>query len=336
MPSPPIPSSHLNGPPDPERKFRFMEVVRRAMRERRFSERTIEAYTSWIRRYIEFHGRRHPRDMDAEDVSAFLSDLAVKQRVAASTQNQALAALTFLYTKVLRRPLARMPNLQPATAPKRLPVVMSEVEVRAVLDKLREPDRLAVSLLYGSGLRILECVSLRVKDIDLDRREITVRGGKGDKDRRTPLPDSAVADLRRQLRASYKRWRDDCRSDVRVTGLGGAISRKLSNADREWPWYYVFPATRTLTDKSGVARRHHLHETKVQKAVRVAAKEAKLCKRISCHTFRHSFATHLLDSGTDVRTIQELLGHSDVGTTMKYLHVLNRGGLGVRSPLDRL
>jgi integrase len=155
-----------------------MEVVRRAMRERRFSERTIEAYTSWIRRYIEFHGRRHPRDMDAEDVSAFLSDLAVKQRVAASTQNQALAALTFLYTKVLRRPLARMPNLQPATAPKRLPVVMSEVEVRAVLDKLREPDRLAVSLLYGSGLRILECVSLRVKDIDLDRREITVRAGR--------------------------------------------------------------------------------------------------------------------------------------------------------------
>ena len=336
MPLPPIPMSHLDGPPDPERRLRFLEIVRRSMQEHRLAKRTIDAYISWIRRYIKFHGRRHPKDLDSEDVSAFLSDLAVTQRVSASTQNQALAAMTFLYTKVLRRPLARMPNLRPAATRKRQPTVLSENEIRAVLDRLREPDRLVVSLLYGSGLRILECVSLRVKDIDLDRHEITVRGGKGDKDRRVPLARSAVVDVRRQLRESYARWRVDCRRDVRVTGVEGALARKLPNADREWPWYYVFPATRTLIDESGVVRRHHLHETQVQRAVPEAAREAKLGKRVTCHSFRHSFATHLLESGSDVRTIQELLGHSDLRTTSKYMHVLNRGGLGVRSPADRL
>lgn len=205
MPSPLIPMSQLNGPPEPARKLRLMERVRRAMGERRFSPRTEEAYTGWIRRYIVFHGRRHPADLDAGDVSAFLSDLAVTKRVSASTQNQALAAMTFLYTGVLRLPLAPMPNLLPATSHRRLPVVMSENEVRIVLGALREPDRLVVSLLYGSGLRILECVSLRVKDIDLDRFEITVRHGKGDKDRRVPLARTAVADMRRQLRESYAR-----------------------------------------------------------------------------------------------------------------------------------
>ena len=336
MPLPPIPTSHLVGPPDPERRFRLMEIVRRTMRERRMSKRTEEAYTGWIRRFIQFHGRRHPKDLDAEDVSAFLSDLAVKQRVSASTQNQALAAMTFLYTKVLRLPLAPMPNLRPATSPKRLPVVMSESEIRAVLDRLREPDRLVVSLLYGSGLRILECVSLRVKDIDLDRHEIMVRGGKGDKDRRVPLAQSADADVRRQLRASYARWREDGRRDIGVTGIGAALSRKFSNAAREWPWYYLFPASRTCVDGSGVVLRHHRHETQVQRAVHEAVRAAKIGKRITCHSFRHSFATHLLENGTDIRTIQELLGHSDVRTTAKYAHVLNRGGLGVRSPADRL
>ena len=336
MPSPRIPASHLAGPPDPERKFRFMEQVRRAMREHRYSERTEEAYTAWVRRYIEFHGRRHPKDLDAADVSAFLSDLAVAKRVSASTQNQALAAMTFLYTKVLRCPLAPMPNMVPATSPRRLPVVMSEGEVRKIIGLLREPDRLVVSLLYGSGLRILEGVSLRVKDIDLDRLVITVRGGKGDKDRRVPLARSAVADIKRQLRESYARWRNDSRGEIRVTGIGGALARKLPNADREWPWYYVFPAKRTFTDRSGIVRRHHLHQTRVQRAVKKAVRESKIGKRITCHSFRHSFATHIMENGADVRTIQELLGHTDLKTTMIYTHVLNRGGLGVISPADRL
>lgn len=336
MPSPLIPISHLNGPPEPERKLRFMETVRRAMRERRFSLRTEEAYAGWIRRYILFHGRRHPADLDVNDVSAFLSDLVVSKKVSASTQNQALAAMTFLHTGVLRRPMAPMPNLIPATSRRRLPVVLSEGEVRTVLGALREPDRLVVSLLYGSGLRILECVSLRVKDIDLDRCEITVRAGKGDKDRRAPLARNAVVDLRRQLRESYGRWRSDSGRDIRVTGIGEALARKLPGADLEWPWYYVFPASRTLTDGLGAVRRHHLHETQVQRAVHHAVRDAKMGKRITCHSFRHSFATHLLENGADIRTIQELLGHSDVRTTMIYTHVLNRGGLGVKSPADRL
>lgn len=336
MPSPLIPMSQLNAPPEPERKLRLMEIVRRAMRERRLSPRTEEAYTGWIRRYIVFHGRRHPADLDTSDFSAFLSDLAVTKMVSASTQNQALAALTFLYAGVLRRPLAPMPNVQHATSRRRMPVVLSESEVRAVLGALREPDRLVVSLLYGSGLRILECVSLRVKDIDLDRCEITVRAGKGNKDRRVPLARTAVADVQRRLRESYSRWRNDSRRDIRVTGIGEALSRKLPGADREWPWYYVFPASRILTDRSGVVRRHHLHETQVQRAVHNAVRESKLGKRITCHSFRHSFATHMLENGSDIRTIQELLGHSDLKTTMIYTHVLNRGGLGVQSPADRL
>jgi integron integrase len=336
MPSPLIPLSHLNGPAEPERKFRLMEIVRRVMRERRYSPRTEEAYTAWIRRYILFSGRRHPADLDTADVSAFLSDLAVRQRVSAATQNQALAAITFLYAGVLRRPLVPVSHVVPATARRRLPVVLSESEVRAIIGILRDPDRLVVSLLYGSGLRILECVSLRVTDVDLDRCEITVRGGRGDKDRRAPLAKSAVVQVRRQLRGSYQRWRTDERCGVRVTGIGVALARKLPNADREWPWYYLFPATRTFVDPSGVPRRHHLHETQVQRAVRQATTTAKIGKRVTCHSFRHSFATHLLENGADIRTIQELLGHSDVRTTMIYTHVLNRGGLGVRSPADRL
>ncbi len=336
MPLPLIPLTHLKGPTEPERKYRLMEVVRRLMVERRYSARTAEAYLAWIRRYIVFHGRRHPRDLGEADVGEFLSDLAVRQRVAASTQNQALAALNFLYASVLRRPLGSNPEIVPAARPRRLPIVLSVGDVRAILGRLRDPDRLVVSLLYGSGLRILECVSLRVKDIDIERREITVRGGKGDKDRRVPLADSAVADVRRVLRSSHRLWSADRHRGVRVTGIEGALARKLPSADSEWPWYYVFPATRTFRDVSGVLRRHHLHESKVQRLVRSAARDAGLTKRVTCHSFRHSFATHLLESGADIRAIQELLGHSDVRTTMVYTHVLNRGGLGVRSPADQL
>lgn len=313
-----------------------METVRRAMITKRFSPRTCEAYESWIKRFIHFHGRRHPADLDEADVKEFLSDLAVAKRVAASTQNQALAALVFLYSEVVRRPLKRALDIVPARRPQRLPVVLSPEEVRAILARLRDPDRLIVSLLYGSGLRILECVSLRIKDVDLDRREITVRGGKGDKDRRAPLAESAIEEVRRVIRASHAIWKADRRRDIRVTGISGALARKLPSSDREWNWFYLFPATRTFVDEGRVLRRHHLHESQVQRAVRSAAREAKVMKRVTCHTFRHSFATHLLESGSDIRTIQVLLGHTDVRTTMVYTHVSNRGALGVLSPADRL
>jgi integron integrase len=336
MSRPPIPLSQLNGPAEPERRLRLMEVVRRALRERRYSARTQEAYISWIRRYILFSGRRHPADLDVTDVRAFLSDLAVRRGVAASTQNQALSAMSFLYAHVVRQPLPLVSDIAPARIPHRVPVVLSPNEVRAIIARLRDPERLVVSLLYGSGLRILECVSLRVKDIDIERREITLRGGKGAKDRRVPLAESAISDVRRALRRSHERWRSDGRRGVRVTGIGDALARKLPTADRDWSWYYLFPATRTFIDDSRVARRHHVHETQVQRAVREATRDLRLTKRVTCHVFRHTFATHLLEAGTDIRTIQELLGHSDVRTTMVYTHVLNRGGLGVRSPADRL
>jgi len=224
MARPVIPLSHLGPEPEPERKYRLMEQVRFAMRAKRFSVRTQEAYSGWIRRYIIFHGRRHPSDLDEADVGRFLSDLAVGQRVSASTQNQALAALIFLYGSVLRRPLNRTMEVVPASRPKLLPVVLSQAEVRAILEKLRDPDRLVVSLLYGSGLRILECVSLRVKDVDLDRREITVRAGKGSKDRRTPLATSSLGDVKRMLRSSHRRWNDDRRRRIKVTGIDGGLS----------------------------------------------------------------------------------------------------------------
>lgn len=214
--------------------------------------------------------------------------------------------------------------------------MLAPSEVRAIIGRLREPDRLIISLLYGSGLRILECVSLRVKDIDIERREITVRAGKGNKDRRVPLADSAVESVKRQLRTVDRVWNLDRKRGVRTTGIEGALARKLPKADSEFAWFFVFPATRTLVDEAGMVRRHHLHESQVQRALGSAAKAARIGKRVTCHSFRHSFATHLLESGADIRTIQELLGHSDVRTTMIYTHVLNRGGLGVTSPADRL
>lgn len=313
-----------------------MEIVRRTMLERRFSPRTIEAYTGWIRRYIVFHGRRHPSELDANDVRGFLSDLTVRKRVSASTQNQAQAAIFFLYGSVLRRPLGAIDGVVPASVPRRLPVVLSLDEVRRMLAALRQPDRLVVSLLYGSGLRLMECLSLRIKDVDIDRREITVRSGKGGKDRLAPLAQSAIGDLERAFRAAKTVWGRDRKNDVRVTGIEGALAIKMRNAAREWPWSYVFPATRTFRDSGGALRRHHLHESQVQRAVKLAGTSAGIGKRVTCHSFRHSFATHLLEDGSDIRTIQELLGHVDVRTTMIYTHVVNRGGLGVLSPADRL
>ncbi|MCC7194283.1 MAG: integron integrase [Gemmatimonadaceae bacterium] len=310
--------------------------MRQRLRERRYSVRTEQAYVFWIRRYIVFHGRRHPRDLGPDDVKRFLSDLAVSGQVAASTQNQALAALLFLYGAVLGTPLPRIPGLTPARRSRYVPVVLSQGEVRGLLGRLPEPVKLCAQLMYGGGLRISECLSLRVKDLDVDRREIVLRQGKGGRDRRTPLAEVCVAALEARLRTGLAEFRNDRRVGVRVDGLPPALLRKYRDADATWPWWYVFPATRVYVDQEGARRRHHLHETVVQRAIAQAVRDLGLTKRVTAHTLRHSFATHLLESGADIRTVQTLLGHSDVRTTMRYTHVLNKGGLGVRSPADRL
>ncbi len=328
--------SHLTGPPQPERRLRLMEIARRKMRERRYSQRTEEAYVHWIRRYIEFHGRRHPAELGPDDVKKFLSDLAVTQQVAASTQNQALQSLLFLYGRVLGKPLPRIDGIAPARRTRHIPVVLSQREVRALLGQLSDPVRLCAVLMYGSGLRVAECLSLRVKDLDLDRREIVVRGGKGNKDRRTPLAESCVPALERRHSEGLVAYRRDRKAGVRCTGIPAPLARKYPDAETGWAWWYVFAATRTFVDAQHVLRRHHLHETVVQRAVKQAVHELGLTKRITSHTLRHSFATHLLEAGADIRTVQTLLGHADVRTTMMYTHVLNKGGLGVRSPADRL
>lgn len=333
---PPIPLAHLNGPPDPSKQFRLMEIVRRRLRERRYSRRTEQAYVHWIRRYILYNDRQHPKDLAEDDVRRFLSALAVESAVSASTQNQALAAITFLYDAVVQRPLTRIEGIRPAHRSRHVPVVLSQREVRAILAKLDEPVRLCAVLMYGSGLRLRECLTLRVKDVDFDRREIVLRAGKGDKDRRVPLPERAVPALRSVLKAGHSRYRRDLRAEVRTTGLSPALLRKYPRADLDWRWQYVFSATRTLTDARGVRRRHHFHESAVQRAFKAAVHAAGVTKRATCHSLRHTFATHLLESGSDIRTVQELLGHSDLRTTMMYTHVLNRGGLGVQSPADRL
>ena len=331
-----IPLAQLGRAAEPERKYRLMEMVRRRARERRYSPRTEQAYVFWIRRFILHHGRRHPRELGPDGVRAFLSHLATAVKVSASTQNQALAALCFLYEAVLGTPLERVEGIAPAHRSRHVPVVLSQREVRALLAELPSPLRLCASLMYGGGLRVSECLALRVKDVDLDRHEITVRDGKGAKDRRTPLAERSAPALRRWLELREARYFRDQRDGVQTTGLAEALERKFPNAARDWKWSYVFPAARTFRDQAGIRRRHHLHESVLQRAIKDAAAAAHLAKRVTSHTLRHSFATHLLESGSDIRTVQELLGHSDVRTTMIYTHVLNRGGLGVRSPADLL
>ncbi len=313
-----------------------METVRRALRERRYSGRTEEAYVHWIRRFIIANGRRHPIDLGSDEVRRFLSALAVDERVSLSTQNQAQAALSFLYAHVLRRPLERIEGVTPARRSRHLPVVLSLRELRAILERLEDPHRLCAAIMYGSGLRVLECVSLRIKDVDLDRREIIVRGGKGDKDRRTPLARSCVPLVRAQLKQAAARAAADRHAGVGVSGIGDAVRRKYPGVEFDWRWQYVFAATRTHATGDGRRQRHHLHESAVQRAFHAAVMAARISKRATCHSLRHSFATHLLESGSDIRTVQELLGHTDVRTTMIYTHVLNKGGLGVRSPGDDL
>ncbi|MCK4316796.1 MAG: integron integrase, partial [Anaerolineae bacterium] len=290
---------------------------------------------NWIKRYILYHKKRHPREMGAAEIEAFLTYLAVDRNVAASTQNQALSALIFLYRQVLKQDLVGSIDSVRAKRPKRLPTVLTKEETLRVIGFLLGTHQLMAKLLYGSGLRLMECVRLRVKDVDFAQRQIIVRDGKGMKDRITMLPDVLIQRLREHLQHTKHIHEDDLAKGYGSVYLPFALERKYPNADREWLWQYVFPATRLSTDpRTGITRRHHINESSLQKAVRRAAKRAGIDKRVTCHTFRHSFATHLLEDGYDIRTVQELLGHKDVKTTMIYTHVLNRGPLAVRSPLD--
>jgi integron integrase len=321
---------------DSARPPRLLDRVRAGLRARHYSPRTEKAYVGWIRRFILFHSKRHPDEMSSVEVGAFLSNLAIDGKVSASTQNQALAALLFLYQQVLGRELEWLGDLVHAKRPKQVPVVLGRQEARDLLARLEGSVWLVCSLLYGAGLRLLEALRLRVKDIDLDRREIVVRRGKGGKDRRTVLPSLLVEPLRAHLAAVKKMHDADLLAGAGDVALPDALERKYPNASREWSWQWVFPAARPYIDRdTGEKRRHHLHETVIQRAVHQAAIATGITKPATPHTLRHSFATHLLEDGYDIRTIQELLGHRDVSTTMIYTHVLNRGGLGVRSPLDR-
>ena len=315
----------------------LLDVTRATLRAKHYSPRTEEAYVGWIRRFIRFHGRRHPREMGEAEVTAFLSSLAVDGQVAASTQNQALSALLFLYGEVLRVEFDWLQGLVRARRPARLPVVLTQDEVRRLLASLDGTGWLMASLMYGAGLRLLECVELRVKDLDLAARELRVRDGKGRRDRVTMIPARLVEPLAVRIAETRRLHESDLRSRAGWVALPDALSRKFPSAGRELAWQWLFPATRTYVDPgSGQRRRHHLHESVLQRAVKEAVARAGLTKRASCHTLRHSFATHLLAAGYDIRTIQELLGHRDVSTTMIYTHVLNTGGRGVRSPFDEL
>ncbi|MGI9039463.1 MAG: integron integrase [Gemmatimonadota bacterium] len=315
----------------------LLEQLRTEIRRRNYSRRTEQAYTGWVKRYVRFHGLRHPREMGRDELVAFLSHLATQRRVSPSTQNQAASAILFLYRCVLRIPIEEPEAFARAKRPRRLPVVLTPPEAARIIDRLEGDPRTVALLLYGSGLRLLEALSLRVKDLDFDRGEILVRDAKGHRDRVTMLPRVARAPIEALLDRARRQWQEDVDRGAGWVALPHALDRKLPGAGREWPWQWVFPARRIYKDEeTGRRHRHHLHETVVQRAVKRAVELSGVPKRASSHTFRHSFATHLLVAGYDIRTIQDLLGHRNVRTTMQYTHVLNKGGYAVRSPADVL
>jgi integron integrase len=313
----------------------LLDCVRSAIRLRHYSIRTEEAYVRVIRRFILYHGKRHPREMGTDEIRQYLSHLATDGNVAAATQNVALAALLFLYREVLQIELPLVEGVERARRPRRIPVVLTSEEVKRVLAHLTGTHHLMASLLYGAGLRLMECVRLRVKDLDFDYRQIIVRDGKGEKDRRTILPQPLAEPLHRHLARVRLQHEEDVRLGCGSVYLPYALERKYPNAATEWVWQYVFPAAKLSVDpRAGERRRHHASGDGLQRAVKRAIQGAGVQKRASCHTLRHSFATHLLEAGYDIRTIQELMGHADVATTMIYTHVLNKGGRGVKSPLE--
>jgi len=326
----------MNGNASLTQSPRLLDQVRGKIRLKHYSIRTEEAYVDWIKRFVLHFDKRHPSEMGAREVEAFLTHLAVQGRVAASTQNQAKSALLFLYREVLERDLPWLEDVERAKSPKRLPVVLTQEEAQTVLSRLKGTHWLVAGLLYGSGLRIMEALRLRVKDLEFTRGEILVREGKGFKDRVTMLPAMLVEPLKAHLKRVKVLHDQDVAEGFGEVYLPYALDRKYPNAAREWGWQYVFPSrNRSVDPRSGVVRRHHVQDQAIQRAIRQAVRDAGIVKPATPHTLRHSFATHLLTSGYDIRTVQELLGHKDVATTMIYTHVLNKGGRGVTSPLDR-
>lgn len=328
-----LPATSASIPNQPK----LLSRVKNCIRDKHYSLRTEEAYVYWIRWFIRFHGLRHPLEMGATEVKSFLSFLTNERSVSVSTHKQALCALLFLYKQVLETDLPWLDDIYRPTRAPRLPTVLTEWEVAAVLTEMKGTHALMTKLLYGTGMRLMECVKLRVKDIDFGRREIIIREGKGFKDRVTMLPLALVAALKEQVALARTFYDADRAQERPGVMLPDALERKYTKASLQWGWFWVFPSDHESTDpRSGIVRRHHMYEQTLQRAIKKAATTAKLTKTVTTHTFRHSFATHLLESGYDIRTVQELLGHSDVSTTMIYLHVLNRGGKGVVSPFDRL
>jgi integron integrase len=320
-----------NNPP------KLLEQVRQKIRFLHYSRKTEQSYTHWIRRYILFHNKRHPKDMGGEHIASFLNYLANKQNVAASTQNQALAALVFLYKHILDIDVSQIPEFSYARKPKRLPTVLTQQEVKRVFEFLAEPYKCMVGLMYGSGLRLNECLELRMLDVDIERREITVRRGKGNKDRRTLLPDFVIPGLTLTMEKVNQFHQIDQANGLTHVHLPNALAKKYPNAGKQLKWQYIFASHKTSIDPvTGNTGRHHLHAKSISRALSNAVKKANIMKHVTAHVFRHSFATHLLENGYDIRTVQELMGHTNVNTTMIYTHVLNKGGHGVKSPLDNL
>lgn len=321
----------------PDKQVGLLERAREVARYKRYSIRTERAYVEWIRRFVQFYERRHPREMGLTEVRAYLTFLASMQQVSASTHQQAISALLFLYRDVLEAELPWLGDLERPKKPKRIPVVLSVDEIQRVLNVMEGTHALMARLLYGTGMRLMECVRLRVKDVDFQLHQIIIRNGKGDKDRVTVLPTSLIPALQIHLQRVNALWQGDCLASRSGVYMPEALARKYPKAAREWSWFWVFPsAVMSIDPRSGQEHRHHVHEQSLQRAIKKAITAAGIAKPATTHTLRHSFATHLLQSGYDIRTVQELLGHSDVSTTMIYTHVLNRGGRGVISPLDGL